>query len=70
MTTLTDDQQRALDWQARQRQIAAARAAAEARLAGDPGEAKRLRDAWAPVILARREDRNAGYDDPDCEDVA
>ena len=68
MATLTAEQQRAIEYQARQRRIEAAQTAAEARLAGDPGVAQTLRDTWAPVVLALREARDAGYDDPDCEE--
>lgn len=69
MTTLTDEQRRALEWQQRQKRIAANQDAANAKVAGDPAVAQRLRDNWQPVILARREAKSAGYGDPDCEDV-
>lgn len=68
MPTLTEEDRRALDYQARQRRIEASQRAAAARLTGDGAAAQRVRDAWAPVVLAMREARNAGYDDPDCED--
>ena len=68
MPTLTEEDWRALDYQARQRRVRANREAANTRMAGDGAAAQAVRDAWAPVILARREAQSAGYDDPDCED--
>lgn len=69
MPTLTEEDRRAIEYQTRQRRIAAAQVAAEASLAGDPGAAQQVRDNWAPVVLAMRENRDAGYDDPDCEET-
>jgi hypothetical protein len=68
MTTLTEEDRRARDWQARQRRIEENQRAAEAKATGNPALAQAVRDNWEPVILALREVRNAGDDDPDCED--
>lgn len=68
MPALTDEDRRAIEYQARQRRIRAAQNAAQAHNAGDPGAAQTVRDNWAPVILAMRDATNPGYDDPDCEE--
>jgi len=65
---LTDEEQRALDYQARQRRIAANQRAAAARLTGDGAYRRQIQKDWAPLILARREAETAWRDDPDCEE--
>lgn len=68
MSVLTEEDRRALDWQARQRRIAANQMAIGSRLHGNPAAAQTVRDNWLPVILAQREARAMGSIDPDCEE--
>lgn len=55
MVVLTEEDRRALDYQAQQRRRVGWRLAQSAALAGNPQAAQDLCDAWAPVVMARLE---------------
>lgn len=57
MTTLTEEDRRALDYQAQQAKREASRVARNARLSGNPAAAQAVRDAWEPIVLWARERR-------------
>lgn len=68
MPAPTDEDRRAIEYQARQRRIAATRAALGRVMAGDPAALKQIENDWLPYILAVEEERDAGADPRDCED--
>jgi hypothetical protein len=71
MVALTEEDRRALDYQAQQRRRHANEAARAAALTGNPQAAQALRDAWTPVVMARLE-AMSGDDQPEegaCNDL-
>lgn len=66
---LTEEDRRAIEWQARQKRIAANTKAREAKLTGSASYAQTIRDNWEPFIQARR-DAQMDYEEPDCEENA